>query len=274
MNGTVARMKTALSEAGLSERAFYLQERLRAADPRLWRRNTQLRHEVDANEIPIPPTRLIVQVAGSADVGWFLEGGKLAAQSIIEVLGQNGLDLDQFDSMLDFGCGCGRVVRQWHALASVNIYGTDYNRTPIDWCRHNLDFARFATNAAKPPLKVQDSSFDFVYALSVFTHLPEDAQRAWITELTRTIRPGGYLLITTQGNYYRNQLTDTERERFDQGELIVRHGEAAGSNLCAAFHPESYIRERLALPLTVVDFVPEGALGNPYQDIVLLQKPE
>ena len=56
---------------------------------------------------------------------------------------------------------------------------------------------------------------------------------------------------------------------------VVVASERAGSNACAAFHPETYVRGTLApaAGLEVVDFVPEGATGNPRQDTYLLRKP-
>jgi hypothetical protein len=53
----------------------------------------------------------------------------------------------------------------------------------------------------------------------------------------------------------------------------VRRPESVGSNLCAAFHPRAYVQEVLAAGLETVDFEPEGAKGNPYQDLHLLRKP-
>ena len=42
--------------------------------------------------------------------------------------------------------------------------------------------------------------------------------------------------------------------------------------MCGAYHPEIYVRERLARGFQVVEFVPEGAAGNPYQDAYLLRR--
>ena len=47
--------------------------------------------------------------------------------------------------------------------------------------------------------------------------------------------------------------------------------EAVGQNNCAAFHPETYVRNVLPRDFDVVDFVPQGALGNPKQDAWLLR---
>ena len=223
--------------------------------------------------LPVPPPRLIVRVAGTADVGWFLESGRLAAETLQDALAPQGRRVEELGALLDFGCGCGRVIRHWAGLDRTAVYGADANEHAIAWCRANLPFARFASNGLAPPLDHGDESFDLVYALSVFTHLPEDLQHAWVHELARLLRPGGFLILTTHGEAYRGRLAQAERTAFDAGRLVVRWPEGAGTNLCSAFHPPLYVKERLAPDLDVAEFVPEGAKGNPHQDLFLLRKP-
>jgi ubiquinone/menaquinone biosynthesis C-methylase UbiE len=109
-------------------------------------------------------------------------------------LQRNNLPIENFQTMLDFGCGCGRVIRNWRSLQGVNIYGSDYNHELIAWCDENLSFAHFDSNDLAPPLSYESNKFDLIYALSVFTHLPEELQLTWLQELTRVLQPGGYLL--------------------------------------------------------------------------------
>src|SRR5438046_2874585 len=84
---------------------------------------------------------------------------------------------------------------------------------------------------AAPPLAFANATFDLAYALSVFTHLPEAMQHDWMDELRRVVRPGGYLLLTTHGERYLERLDAGERRQFQNGELVVRWGEAPGTNL-------------------------------------------
>ena len=223
--------------------------------------------------LPVPPPRLIMRVAGTPDAHWFLDSGRAAADGIGDTLERAGRPVEQLDAILDFGCGCGRVTRRWAALDGVAIHGSDRSEPAIDWCRRNLVFARFETNELAPPLPHADASFDLVYALSVFTHLTEELGRAWVADLARVLRPGGYLYLTTHGAWYRERLTPDERRTFDDGGIVVRRPEAVGSNLCASFHSRTYVQETLAGTLEPVEFVPEGATGNPYQDVHLLRKP-
>src|SRR6185436_12648401 len=216
-----------------------------------------LKHGVP-DGLPLPPAHLRILVAGTPDAGWFIEGGRLGAGSIRAVLERNGIPLEQTLPLLDFGCGCGRVLRHF-ASAGAGVHGTDFNPALVDWCRRHLPFGRFSTNGLEPPLPIADGSFGLIYALSVFTHLPGPLQTAWMTELRRVLRPGGLLVITTHGTHYLGTLSPAARDRFAAGEMIIRRDDEPGENVCGAYHPESYVREQLARGFAVVDFALEGA---------------
>jgi hypothetical protein len=69
-------------------------------------------------------------------------------------------------------------------------------------------------------------------------------------------------------------LNGAERQLFLAGELVVKDNtKAPGSNMCSAYHPLAYMRDRLAKDFELVAFIPEGAKGNPSQDLYLLRKP-
>ncbi len=265
-------VKEALRRVGLLAVVFRLSEIIRTAWFSI--RNPQARQRLKKGPdgLPLPPLKQMMFVAGTPEVNWFLEGGRLAAQSVRETLEKNGLALEAFSAVLDFGCGCGRVLRHWRNIQGPQWRGADYNAEMIRWCQHNLSFAQFAINPLDPPLPYPAATFDFVYALSVFTHMPEALQHAWMAELGRVLKPGGYLLITTHGERFLGTLTSSEKAQFHAGQLVVTDAEAAGTNLCGAYHPERYVRERLAAGFDVVDVIPAGAKGHAGQDIYLLRR--
>ena len=262
-----ARLLHGLERARLLRPAYRAYERLQALAARGRRRSSEA-----SDGLPLPPPELIVRVAGTADTAWFLEGGRLAAESIQAALERAGRPIDGLESVLDFGCGCGRVTRRWRGLDGVSVHGADANEDAIAWCAANLPFAGFRPNALEPPLPYADEAFDAVYALSVLTHLPEELGLAWRDELRRVLRPGGLLLASTHGASYRERMTDEERGRFDAGDLVVRWESAAGTNLCSAYHPEPYLRGRFAEGFEVVEHAPRAALGNPHQDLTVLRR--
>jgi SAM-dependent methyltransferase len=233
--------------------------------------------------LAVPPVRLRTLVAGegNGDLANYFAAGERCAVMIRRMLRTRGLDIDTFGEILDFGCGCGRVIRQFRALKKAKLHGTDINREQIEWCQRNIPFARFEINQPYPPLSFEDETFDFIYAFSVFTHLPESAQFLWMTELSRVVKAGGYLLITTHGENYALLLDQRAQARFQDNEMVVFNEEDFHNPLtygkCSAYHPEKYVREKLAKTLDVVDFVKGEVMDAGHrlirQDAYLLRKP-
>jgi SAM-dependent methyltransferase len=83
----------------------------------------------------------------------------------------------------------------------------------------------------------RDFSGRLIYALSVFSHLDEPLQRAWLAEFRRLLRPGGLLVLSVLGERLRHRLSAEEQSRFDRGELVVQRPRMAGRNLCTVYHP-------------------------------------
>jgi SAM-dependent methyltransferase len=253
-----------LGRFGLLRPAFRTYERLRAVG--------RAGAVAGGEMLPVPPAKLRIRVAGTADLDWFLESGRLAEQSLRESLARAGTRLEDRAAILDFGCGCGRVTRRLAGLPG-DVRGSDFDGVAVDWCRENLRFASFDRNGLEPPLPFADGELDLVYAFSVLTHLPVPVQYAWVEELARVLRPGGFLLVSTHGERYLERLSPAEQVAFRRGEVVVRFEEVAGTNLCTTFHPPAFVRDRLGASLELVDEVPEGAKGNPHQDLFLFRKP-
>jgi SAM-dependent methyltransferase len=229
--------------------------------------------------LPFPPPEFVGLTMGVFDVPGLFEGffetGALDAQSIRDVLRPNRIGVRRLDAMLDFGCGCGRVLRHWSHLPATRVHGSDFNPYMIEWCRTELPFAGFSLNGVAPPLDLDDASFDLVYAISVFTHLLEPLQVPWLRELARVVRPGGHVLVSLNGARQADALLDAvQRELFAGGRLAQIWPDRAGSNACTVFHPARYRRADFAIPagLEVVDERAD-AVCNAGQDLLLLRRP-
>ena len=223
--------------------------------------------------LPLPHARLRAQVGPlHADADFFLRSGKHTAELIRDVVREAGSSLDQFEALLDWGCGCGRVLRHWSDLSSTRVCGCDITPKMVEWCNDHLPFVEATVNGLSPPLPYRDSSFDLVYAFSVMTHLSEELQRAWVAECKRVLKPGGFFVFSTLGEYFvsRDRLTDAERRSFERGRLVVLYERSAGTSLCSAYHPPDYVRLELAGELEVVAF--RAAADDGRHDIHVLRR--
>lgn len=223
------------------------------------------------NAPPIPPPLLRYWVAGHDDLDWFLKSGQQAIIAMEAILSVRNSSLQSCTRILDFGCGCGRVLRHLQPSTGMSIFGSDSNAEAIDWCKQNIPYAQFEVNTLEPALTYAAHSFDLIYAFSVFTHLSAELQQGWFAELHRCLQPGGLLIVSTHGDYYLSHLTQEQHAAYSRGELVVQHQEHLGENICSAFHSEAALRNLVAPQFSVEAFIAEGAKGNPCQDLYLLR---
>lgn len=118
------------------------------------------------------------------------------------------MNLDSTASILDFGCGCGRTLRAFPSITKAKLVGCDIDLDAISWCQENLPFATFHKTGEYPPLPFENDEFYFLYGISVFTHLDEEHQFKWLSELKRVVKPGGLALLTFKGKWHIDEIKD------------------------------------------------------------------
>ena len=185
--------------------------------------------------VPIPPRLLITQVAGEPDWRGFLKNGADNVASLFAFAREAGVDLASASRILDFGCGCGRVIRHLPQHTHAALYGVDYNRGLIRWCTRNLS-GEFTRNRLHPPLDFPAGHFDAIYLLSVFTHLRLPTQHEWLAEFVRVMRPGGAVLITFHDEDHPALASAPDaRITLDRDGFLITNDDSEGSNLIAMF---------------------------------------
>ena len=148
---------------------------------------------------PTPEENRIARVIGTPDLNSFLFGGASLHKRFDGYLSETfHRPLRTFQNILDWGCGSGRLTRHLCTLNGPRVTGCDIDGDNIKWCSENLD-ARFVSVPLLPPSPFDAGEFDLVIGCSVFTHLDEDKQFAWLDELRRITAPGGIVLATVQG---------------------------------------------------------------------------
>jgi SAM-dependent methyltransferase len=224
------------------------------------------------SRLPIPPDGLRLRVHGAADDATFLSVGAAVASHVKRILEEEHRPLHTFERILDFGCGCGRVLRFFEDRPdSCQLFATDVDVEAINWCKDNLvSLARFTTNATHPPLCYENDFFDLVLAISVFTHLPESMEQLWLAELQRIAKPGAILLLSIHGNRsFRNVPASSYEELASRGFCYAHCGGTAGlpDYYQTSFHTEEYVNRHWATLFHVRRIV---AIGH--QDVVVCEK--
>ena len=247
----------------------------------MWALNDR-RTSVKPGEIPVPGALLRYRVHGAFDRDSFLNNGRRCAFDLKNSLSLIGRDVQDFNNMLEFGCGCARVLRHFYDFSERRrISGTDIDREGIAWCRSNLPRISFSVNSPFPPLPYPTGNFDFVYVISVFTHLDEDYQFAWLAELKRILKPGGILIATTHGAFVRDlaarkgSLSPVELETLQRKGFVFKTGRTGLFRLNGlpdfyqtAFHTKQYVTEAWTKFFTIRRYIERGL--EDYQDLVLL----
>ena len=144
-----------------------------------------------------PPHQLLERIGVPSHA--YADSGQGVVDDIAQSLASAGCPVSGVRDVLDFGCGCGRVLRPMRSrFPHLQVTGADIDSEAIAWLTETLD-GSFVALDHEPPTPFNDAAFDLIYGISVFTHLPERLQHAWLAELHRIIRPGGTLLLTVHG---------------------------------------------------------------------------
>jgi len=241
--------------------------------------NREKEKMVDGLGIAIPPAKLRYRVHGDLESQAFLNVGKAIATNIKNQLGRCGLKLEDFQRVLDFGCGSARVLRYFiTAYPDKNYTGIDIDEELIDWCKNNIDTVDWHQTPFLPPTELASSSFDFIYGISVFTHLDQEYQKAWLQELRRIIKPDGAIFLTTHGKPYLHtlELDKLQSLEFQKNEFLFIKRESGKYRLDGlpdfyqtAVQTQNQIQKAWTDNFKIIGFF-EGAV-NQIQDAVILK---
>ena len=236
------------------------------------------KNRLDSTNIHAPPPRLRHRVVGRLDKGYYLRSGENTAQCIRNLVELVDRDLYSFENILDFGCGPGRILRNFQdGPASCQFYGTDIDLELISWCKKSLPNIQLSTNTHKPPLSFFDNTFDLIYAVSVFTHLNREFQYSWLSELRRIAKPGATIILTVHGRHIANKLPALQQSRVHSDGFLFLTGVTGKLRLNklpdyyqSAYHTKEYIYREWSAYFDVVHYIERGIDNQ--QDAVILRK--
>jgi len=112
-------------------------------------------------------------------------------------------------TVMEFGCGLGRLLRHAPGTSLARMIATDVNGASLTWCRTHLPEVEYHLHGHRPPIgSLPANSVDLIYAHSVFTHIPLERHLEWLRELERVLRPGGWAALTVLGHAQQEPFLD------------------------------------------------------------------
>lgn len=242
--------------------------------------SNQTVHYLPSDEV-LPPEHLRVRVHGSADAASFVKEGSTAYVQFGTYLKRYFWNsFEDFSRILDWGCGCGRMLRYFPDSARAKLVGIDIDAEAIEWCRQAFAASEFMTVKPEPPVAIANETFDLIYANSVMTHLSERTHVEWLLELRRLAKPNAIVLLTTLGDVgcwkarFSGRLFSDWRIHgsgfFDVGRNPDLDSLGIDEYYRNTFISHDYIANNWSRYFDIIDFIPTAVGG--IQDLTILRR--
>jgi len=192
-----------------------------------------------------------------------------ASEEVVQITGRftarqvaTALDLRDIDSVLELGCGVGRIGREL-APHCAHWIGVDISENMITHARErlgHLENTEFHQLERTRLDAIADDSLTKAYSVAVLCHMDKEDLYLYLQELHRAVRPGGLIYVETWNlahpigwkrweyevaNWRRSeqkQRKDVARNQFctpDEFQLYVQH---AGFTPLACFDDSPWVQ--------------------------------
>jgi len=231
--------------------------------------------------LPAFPPDELVRRANHAELELALTKASEIFRVIKQMARTYGRPLGPPSTVLDYGCGWGRVARFFlRDVPPANLTGCDVDRELVAASQRAMPESNFLSIEPDAPLPFAEESFDLICSVSVLSHLPAPVHIQVVTSLARVLRTGGVLVATTLGRRHlglmkkwarspRQDLEagqqkwldalpdlDAATQRYEYGEFVSGvTGTLAGllPGYGIAFAPDAWVQARWPDTLEVVD---------------------
>jgi SAM-dependent methyltransferase len=230
-------------------------------------------YDEEVKDRPQPPVHLQDRIGGSRD---FIYTAAQLASHVLTCAAKYR-PISKTHRILDWGCGCGRVIAQLVKFVSPSrLFGCDIDAEAIAWDVKNIAGPSFTRIDPYPPTTYPDSYFDLIYGISVVTHLDEDTQMRWLAELERIAMPGAIIILSIIGETLRSKnmpsslASEFTRKGFasfvpNYSALVAEFSHA--NYYRETYHSLDYIAARWRRHFRVLECV-----ETKHQDLVVLQR--
>lgn len=184
----------------------------------------------------------------------YLASGDVMVRDLEMLLSEQGRDLPEVTSFLDFACGHGRFTRFLvQRLDPSRITVADINAGAVDFQRRTFGVDGFESTERAADLD-HDGQYEVVFTASLFSHLHVEVWADWLERLARLTAPGGLLIVSTHGPYIRDHVYGEKArasiEPLEEGFGFLHtnetHGRLDEGYYGSAFVTEDWVRRQIA----------------------------
>jgi SAM-dependent methyltransferase len=180
----------------------------------------------------------------------------------------------QAGPFLDFASGYGTLERHLISMmpaeriytADVKTHGVDFQ---IDKFGVNGIYSSFIPEEFRPAIR-----FQFIFVASLFSHLPEDLFRRWLTQLWNCLAPGGVLAFTVHDTSLRRSEEDfIYSTRSEDSDSVVEDSIKNANVYGTTFVSERYLERCFGdLGLSKDHYTRYKLVSSGLQDIYIVSK--
>lgn len=204
----------------------------------------------------------------------YLADGWRTLNELDTVLDDTGHPLKTCRSFLEFACGHGRFTRHLvKKLSPDALHVSDVVPGSVEFLQKQMGVGGFYSTSDPAALK-PTRTFEVIFVLSLFSHLPESTWGAWLKTLYEALEPGGVLIFSTHGEKAAASLS---AQWPDSGFLFVPASESTalpGEEYGSTFTTGEYVQKvaRHVAPEAALRAYPHHFWGM--QDGYALQRPK
>lgn len=140
--------------------------------------------------------------------------------------------------VLDVGCGNGRLYELF-STKSVQYTGIDQSESLITLAQKKVSQGRFFVHDISCELPFEVASFDVLYCIAVFCHIPPAQHIAVLSHMKQVLRPGGYIIMTNwnaYNNWVQEKVSSGKYKTDDQKNFIVPWRNGPGDILATRYY--------------------------------------
>ncbi len=178
----------------------------------------------------------------------YLSDGWRTMAELMQLLERLDRPLMKTQAVLEFAAGFGRFTRHLARALPGRVTCTDIQPGSVEFLREQFGVEAFYS-ASNPGEIVYPQQYDLIFVLSLFTHLPVERWREWLTHLHRGLKPGGLLIFSV----HNEQAAREEGVTFDaSGTRFFRSSESpqlGADEYGTTFTTDEYVAMQVELAL-------------------------